>query len=292
MKLADAQLTVAAAAALLGLRRHQVLRLRQVPATAGPTGLVSRKRGRPSNDRRGATFCRTVLALVREQYADFVTTLAAEKLAERLGLRLGVETLRQWMIAEELWIDRRHSLPSPHQPRRRRECLGELESRGPVCTLLSFIDDATSRIMLLPFVTSKSAFDYLRATRPYLEAYGKPVAFYSDKHSIFWVTDKDAASGSRNSPARWPNSTSTSSAPNIPQAMGRVEWAFGTLHQLVTKLRLADIASIAAANAWLPTFIAGYNQCFAWAPANAKDLHRLLTPADDAQPARITSARG
>jgi hypothetical protein len=102
------------------------------------------------------------------------------------------EILRQWMIADGLWVDQRHRLPSPHQARGRRECLGELvqidgsehawfEDRGPVCTLLAFIDDATSRIMLLRFVASESAFDYFRAARLYLKSHGKPVAFYSDK---------------------------------------------------------------------------------------------------------------
>jgi hypothetical protein len=94
-----------------------------------------------------------------------------------------------------VWIDRRHRLPSPHQPRRRRECLGELvqidgsehawfEDRAPACTLLAFVDDATSRLMHIRFVASESAFDYFRATEEYLRAHGKPVAFYSDKHSI------------------------------------------------------------------------------------------------------------
>jgi hypothetical protein len=117
-----------------------------------------------------------------------------EKLAARHGLRVGVETLRQWMMSDGLWKDRRHRLPSPHQPRRRRDCLGELvqidgsehawfEDRGAVCTLLAFVDDATSRLMTLRFVVSESAFDYFRTTRAYLETHGKPVAFYSDKQS-------------------------------------------------------------------------------------------------------------
>ena len=63
-------------------------------------------------------------ALVREHYLDFGPTLASEKLAARHGLRVGVETLRQWMIADGLWVDRRHRPPSPHQPRRRRDCPG------------------------------------------------------------------------------------------------------------------------------------------------------------------------
>jgi hypothetical protein len=52
--------------------------------------------------------------------------LAAEKLAEHHGCSVSRETLRGRMIAEGLWQDRRHRLSSPHQPRRRRDCLGEL----------------------------------------------------------------------------------------------------------------------------------------------------------------------
>jgi hypothetical protein len=185
--LVDGRLTLEAAGTLMGICRRQVFRLRRAFATAGASGLTSRKRGRPSNRKRGEAFQRTVLALVREHYPDFGPTLAVEKLAARHGLRLGVETLRQWMIADGLWIDRRHKRPSPHQPRRRRECLGELvqidgsehawfEDRGAMCTLLAFVDDATSRLMQLRFVASESAFDYFRATRSYLETHGKPVA--------------------------------------------------------------------------------------------------------------------
>jgi transposase len=166
--LADDRLTVDAAATLMGLGRRQIYRLRRAFSADGPAGLASRKRGRSSNRKRGETFRATVLSLVREHYIDFGPTLAVEKLISRHGLRIGVETLRQWMMAEALWVDRRHKLPSPHQPRRRRECLGELEQidgsehrwfedRGEMCTLLAFVDDATSRLMRLRFVASESA---------------------------------------------------------------------------------------------------------------------------------------
>src|SRR5215831_8855662 len=202
--LADGRLTVDAAAQLMRLGRRQVFRLRRAFEANGPSALVSRNRGRPSNRKHGDVLRRTALTLVREHYIDFGPTFAAEKLAECHGLGIGVETLRQWMMADGLWIDRRHRLPSPHQPRRRRECLGELvqidgsehawfEGRGEMCTLLAFVDDATSRLMHLRFVVSESAFDYFRATRVYLETHGKPVAFYSDRHGIFRVNSKSAA---------------------------------------------------------------------------------------------------
>ena len=136
-------------------------------------------------------------------------------------------------------------MPSPHQPRHRRECLGELvpidgsehawfEDRGAMCTLLAFVDAATSRLMLLRFVPSESAFDYFRATRSYLETHGKPVAFYSDKQSIFRVNSKKAAGGDRVTQfgVRLVElNIDIICANSRPQAKGRVERAFGTLQE-------------------------------------------------------------
>jgi hypothetical protein len=226
---------------------------------------------------------------------DFGPTLAAEKLAARHGCSVSHETLRGWMIADGLWQDRRHRLPSPHQPRRRRECLGELvqidgsehawfEDRAPPCTVLAFVDDATSRLMQVRFVNSESAFDYFRTTRAYLEQHGKPVAFYSDKHGIFRVNNKDAIAGE--GITQFGRALSALNidiiCANSPQAKGRIERAFGTLQdRMVKELRLAGISSTAAANAWLPGFIDAHNARFSREPANAKDLHRPLSAADD-----------
>jgi hypothetical protein len=110
------------------------------------------------------------------------------------------------MMAEGLWKDRKQRMKSVHQPRHRRDCLGELvqidgsdnfwfEERGPRCTLLVYIDDATSRLMHLQFVETESTFDYFVATRAYLQRYGKPIAFYSDKHGVFRVNRKEAVGG-------------------------------------------------------------------------------------------------
>jgi hypothetical protein len=199
-------LRVSDACVLIGLQRRQVFRLLRGLKQDGPASLLSKRRGRPSNHRLPGEVRTLALSIVREQYADFGPTLAAEKLAEHHGCSVSRETLRGWMIADGLWQDRRHRLPVSHQPRRRRDCLGELvqldgsehvwfEDRGPPCTLLAFVDDATSRLMQLRFVTSESAFDYFRSTRAYLEEHGKPVAFYSDKHGIFRVNSKDAVGG-------------------------------------------------------------------------------------------------
>ena len=203
---ADGRLSVEGATGLIGVGRRQIYRLLQAFHADGPDGLISRKRGGPSNRALGAVFRETVLAIVRERYADFGPTLAAEKLSELHGLDLGVETLRQWMIGAGIWVRRKDRLKRIHQPRARRDCLGELvqidgsehwwfENRGPQSTLLVYVDDATSRLMHLKFVETESTFDYFQATREYLEAHGKPLAFYSDKHGVFRVNSTGAVQG-------------------------------------------------------------------------------------------------
>jgi hypothetical protein len=142
----------------------------------------------------------------RQWYRDFGPTLAAEKLREDHRIALGRETVRHWMIEAGLWLDRRQRRKRIRQPRPRRECVGELvqvdgcehwwfEDRGPQCTLLVFIDDATGQLLPLQFVESESTFAYFHAARAYLEAWGKPVAFYSDKHGVFRVNHPGALGG-------------------------------------------------------------------------------------------------
>jgi len=87
------------AAQLLGVTARQVFRLLPAYHDGGPAALVSRKRGKPSNRSYPALVRTQAIALIRANYLDFGPTLAAEKLAERHGLRLGVETVRRWMIA-------------------------------------------------------------------------------------------------------------------------------------------------------------------------------------------------
>jgi hypothetical protein len=233
--------------------------------------------------------------IIRERYPDFGPTLAAEKLAELHDIHLARETVRQWMITAGLWKDRRARLKTVHQPRYRRDCLGELiqidgsehwwfEARGPQCTLLVFIDDATSRLMHLQFVESESTFDYFTATRAYLERYGKPVAFYSDKHGVFRVNRKDAIGGDGMTQfGRALHALNIDIiCANSSQAKGRVERANGTLQdRLVKEMRLSGIDTIAAGNAFLPAFMEQYNARFAKAPFDDRDVHRTLVAGHD-----------
>jgi hypothetical protein len=208
---------------------------------------------------------------------------------------LAKETVRRIQIQAGLWIPRKLRAPKIQQPRARRSCVGELiqidgcehrwfEERAPACTVLVYVDDATSRLMTVHFTGSESTFAYFEATRAYLERYGKPLALYSDKASIFRVNQPHAVKG--------PGFTQFARAlyelnidgicANTPAAKGRVERAHLTLQdRLVKELRLAGANDIEAGNALLPAFMADYNRRFAKPARNEKDLHRPIAPHDD-----------
>jgi hypothetical protein len=196
------------------------------------------------------------------------------------------------MAAAGLWVPRKERGRRVHQPRHRRDCLGELiqidgcehrwfEDRGPPCTVLVLVDDATSLLMHLRFVPSESTLAYLHATRSYVEAHGRPVAFYSDKHTVFRVAGAGRDGTTQLGRALAELNVDLICA-NSSQAKGRVERAHKTLQdRLVKELRLAGISTIEAANAFLPAFMADYNTRFAKEPRLTKDLHRPAPGAAD-----------
>ncbi|WP_264160827.1 ISNCY family transposase [Burkholderia vietnamiensis] len=291
----EGRLSGVRAADQLGLSERQVSRLRRRFEALGAAGLVSAKRGRPSNRQLPVDVRARVIAIIRERYADFGPTLAREKLHECHGILLAKETLRQWMYDAGLWVPRAQRPPKVYQPRNRRACYGELiqidgsdhhwfEKRAPACTLLVFVDDATSRLMALHFTATESTFSYFEALSKYLDSHGKPVAFYSDKASVFYVKKRSETAGkgvTQFGRALYELNIETFCA-NSSQAKGRVERANGTLQdRLVKELRLRGISTREAANAYAPSFIVDFNRRFAKPPASDYNAHRPLRDDED-----------
>ena len=291
----ERRLTQPKAAEQLGLSLRQVERLCRKLRLEGPDGLVSKKRGRPSNRRLPDGLREHALSLVLAHYVDFGPTLAAEKLRERHDLDVSVETLRRWMVEAEIWVPRSRRNRRVHQPRHRRSCVGELiqidgcehawfEERAPKCTLLVYVDDATGRLMELRFDLAESTFAYFAATRTYLERFGKPVAFYSDQASVFRVTP---SRGKRNEGLRQLGRALSELnidivCANTPQAKGRVERAHLTLQdRLVKELRLRGISTLGEANAYAPEFMEDFNARFGKEPLSGHDAHRPVRGDED-----------
>ena len=284
------------AAARLGISERHVKRLLRAYRDAGAAGLISKRRGRQGNNRLGSQVIQEVRDLIYEQYADFGPTLAHEKLTEVHGLKISRESVRHIMIEEGIWKPRKVKRPPVHQMRERRACFGELvqidgsphawfEDRGPKCTLLVFIDDATGQLGELWFVPQETFFGYGEAARHYCQRHGKPLAFYSDKHGIFRVNQPrplGLSSGMTQFERAMQDLDIQILCANSPQAKGRVERANQTLQdRLVKELRLLGISDIHTANAYLPVFIQDFNRRFAVVPRSNHDAHRPLLPSED-----------
>src|SRR5512138_402152 len=261
----------------LGLSIRQVKRLVKKYRHSGPAGLVSARRGRPSNRRHPEPLKAEALTLVRTRYEDFGPTLAHEKLTEVHRMRLCVETLRQWMTEDGIWKPKVRKQPNIYQLRERRPRFGELiqidgsphdwfEGRSAPCTLIVFIDDATGNLTCLRFAPVETTQAYMEALRIHLQHHGRPVSLYSDRHGIFRVNNPESAGGTGLTQfGRAVKSLDIEAIHALsPQAKGRVERANQTLQdRLVKEMRLKGISSIAAGNAYLPEFIADFNARFA-----------------------------
>ena len=291
----DRRLTTQMAAQRLGISDRQCRRLLSRYRESGPLGMANRRRGKPSNNHLPDGLARYALSIIRERYTDFGPTLACEKLAELHDVYLSKETVRSLMVKAGLWVPRKQRAPKIQQPRYRRACCGELiqidgcdhhwfENRAPACTVLVYVDDATSRLMQLRFVKSESTFTYFEATRGYLEKHGKPLALYSDKASVFRINNKNATGGdgfTQFGRAMHELNIQTICA-NTSSAKGRVERAHLTLQdRLVKELRLRGISSVDAANEYADEFMDDYNRRFAKAPRHDFDVHRPLEHNDD-----------
>ena len=239
----EGRLKPAAAAQRLRLTTRQVHRLVLRYREDGPAGLTSRRRGQPSNRQLSPGLENPAISLIRRNYSDFGPTLAQEKLVECHGLKLAKETVRRIMVDAGMWVPRKQRPPKVYQPRNRRACCGELIQ----------IDD------------------------------GKPLAFYSDKASVFRSNHKAPQGGDGYTQfGRAMYELNIESCANSSQAKGRVERANLTLQdRLVKELRLRGISNMADANAFAAHFMASYNARFAKPPRSEHDCHRPLHSDED-----------
>src|SRR5277367_153143 len=288
------QLTQVAAAERLKVSdrhvRRMLLRLRE----CGDRSLVHGLRGRPSNRKLAARLEHKVLARLRQRYADFGPTLAAEHLTQE-GFSVSRETLRKWMTKAGLWRPRSQRVKAVHVWRERRACFGELvmqdsspfrwlEDRGPACQLIALIDDASSRIWGR-FTEHDTTEENLRTLEGWLRRYGRPLAHYTDKASIFRTAGpQPLAEQLRGDALRTQFGRALNElgiewiAAHSPQAKGRIERLFETLQdRLVKEMRVLEIATLEQANRFLEiTFWPAWSQRFAVQPAQSSDAHRKL----------------
>jgi transposase len=295
LELLDAgEIKLKQAAQRLSLHPRQVRRLREKFANEGLAGLHSKRKGRPGSG-YSAELRDQVIQLIRYHYHDFGPTFASEKLAAHHGIKVSSEWLRKVMISAGIWQDRVDRQPRVHQLRKPCERRGEIiqidgshhrwfEDRGPKCALLVFIDDATSELLHLEFAPSESTMAYMKATQTFIMKHGKPIAFYSDKHTVFRKSNPSKSFDSE--PTQFGRALLTLQIGMInaesAQAKGRVERANRTLQdRMIKEMRLRGISSIQEANAYAAEYVETHNAKFRRKPASTVDAHRPLSPNDD-----------
>lgn len=293
-RLDSGEITQAAAAQMLKLSIKWVReKLRRYRAD-GDAGLVHKNRGRPSPKQWDSNEKALAIELLKSEWRDFGPTFASEKLAELKGIKVSDETLRKVMIANGLWVPGRKK--QKHRKRRERKPMRGIlvqldgsphdwfEGRGSKCTLLVFIDDATSEILWLEFTESESFKGVASATKKYMEMHGLPVSFYVDYGSVFSVNLNNPERDKKTHFEKIMKDLSVDiSHARSPQAKGRVERANKTMQdRLVKEMRLAGISSIEQANDYLRNsdFIAKHNAKFAVAPAQEQNAHRSIEEHD------------
>jgi hypothetical protein len=285
------KITQQKAAEILGLSDRHIRRLYAKFKKSGMISLVSKQRGKSSNHQLPAGLKAQISELITiKLYEGFGPTFMCEKLEERHGIKISVGTTRKLMIQNDVWKAHKKKHPVVHQQRKRRARCGELmqvdgsphiwfEDRGDPCVLISFVDDATGRTYGR-FFKAETTIAYMITARIYFLKYGRPLAFYSDKHSIFRI----------NRPGCLKKELITQFArackelgieticANSPQAKGRVERNNQTQQdRLVKELRLAGISTIDEANEFLDNiYWDAYNKKFAVPPESTQDAHREL----------------
>lgn len=289
------------AAEELGLSIRQVKRLLKNLKKRGDRAVIHGLRGRPSNRKIDSkTQQKAVVILSLDVYRGFGPTLACEYLGKKHGIHVSRETTRQWMKASGLWKGKRRRDEAAHLWRPRRSRCGELvqwdtseydwlEGRASEpLYLISMIDDASSRLYAR-FVRSDSTEENMRTLWRYVELYGRPLAFYTDKASLFRNNEKRLRDqpGADQDPAEMPPTQIGRAlreldviwiAAHSPQAKGRVERSFDTAQdRLVKGMRVAGVKTFQQASEYLEKeFLPWWNRTLVVRPASADNAHRAL----------------
>jgi len=298
----DKSITQREAAQRMGVSDRWARTLLERMKKHGDTVVVHGLRGRPSNRKIPVKTQQRALAILQQpDWHDFGPTFAAQQLAQRHQIEVGKETLRGWMIEAGLWKPGSRKIQEAHCWRPRRSGFGELvqwdtsehdwlEGRGPVRYLVRMIDDATSWSWGR-FVERDATPFNMAVLWEDLDKNGRMVDVYTDRDSMFAVPPRPGQSPDQQREAdrltqlgRALRELGIGSILALsPQAKGRIERSFRTAQdRLVKQLRLAKIATMEAANAFLEKeYWPEWNEYFARPVKDFPNQHRALTESVD-----------
>jgi transposase len=287
------QITNRQAAEALSMTIRQFRRLKRRYQAEGAAGLLHRLRGRPSPRALEIEVRDRVAELLQTTYHGLNDCHLTEKLQELEGLAVSRSSVRR--IRRALGLPAKHRRrPRQHRARRtpaaRMGTLVLLDGSefdwlgtGPRLTLLGAIDDATGTVGALYFRPEEDLHGYLALLDQLAVRHGLPVALYGDRLSVFVRNDPHWSLEEQLQGAQHPTQFGQVLrdlgigyiAAGSPQAKGRIERLWQTLQdRLVAELRLQGLTTLAAAQAFLPRFLADFNRRFARPPAEGRPAWR------------------
>lgn len=287
------QINVEEAMHQLKLSRSSVYRICDRYVQGGRQALKHGNQNQPPSNKLDDKQRERILELLEVKYADFQPALAVEYLEREEGIKVSRETVRR-LFRQISPSEKTSKGGVPHRLRRRRQRFGELiqidgsphrwfGEKRPACCLIAFIDDATSMITDAYFCESENTEAYLHCIEHHLLKYGVPVAFYSDRHSIFDAVIKDY--NGESNPTQYQRVCVFFGIDPIraysPQAKGRIERLFKTLQNRWPKeFRLKKISSIDKTNAVIEDYIDQHNRSFSLDASALEDAHVKLQSKD------------
>lgn len=282
------------ASGIIGLSERQIGRIVKRVRAEGEKGIIHRLRDKPSSRKIAYQTKDRIIKLCREKYKGFGPTLASEKLFEIDRIKISDETLRKWLIEEQLW-EKHHKRRKHSRWRERKDYFGQmvqmdgshhnwLEERGPNLVLMAYIDDATSNVFAR-FYDYEGTIPAMDSFKGYIEQYGLPYSIYLDKHTTYKsngkLTIEEALKGLKEPQSQFERALDELGVDvihaNSPQAKGRIERLFATFQDRVIKeMRLANINTKESANRFLEEYLPIYNQRFSVTASNPTNLHRKI----------------
>jgi transposase len=275
------------AAEILGVSTRTMRRYRWGLDKWGYDSLFDRRRLKPSPRSVPVLEVKRILGLYRERYRGWNVRHFYQTLRREHGVTVSYTFVKRALQGAGLVV--KHRARGRHRRRRERKaCYGEMlhidgskhawlslrpEERQ---TLITVIDDATSRVLYAQLWREESTGAVLAALRQVVETHGIPAGLYTDRASWAFETPKAGMAVSKTHLTQVGEVLKRLGIEHIPsyspQARGRSERMNGTLQgRLVNELKLAGARSIEAANRYIrDRYLEGHNQAFAVEPAEAE----------------------
>ena len=283
----EGSISLKQASIMLERTPRTIIRLAAKYRDLGADGLIHGNTGKEPHNKIDLSTRKKILEVMQQESLRQMPYSLAIRYLRHEGIEVSAETLRRLLKGDPVLQQERKSNQQPL--RRRRAQFGELiqldgsphhwfgPQRDRAC-LMVFIDDATSRITAAQFAPTENSLSYRELIEQHVWRYGIPLAFYSDRHSIFTPVGDHRTLRRNYQLTDYERVCRHLGIETIyaqtPQAKGRIERLNKTLQgRWPYQFAYEGITNIEQANANIDRFIDDYNEEFSVQAREITDAH-------------------